>query len=171
MKAQADAKRWDVSYQVDEYVYVKLHPYRQTSLTHAKYHKLTKRYYGPFQILEKIGAVAYRLAFPSDSRIHNVFHCSLLKPHQGPVVLPANPLPPSAKDNHPLLQLLRILDNKWSTDTMWEQLDELRATFHLEDKVFLLVGGGGVDSSIFLWKNFHNTYLQTTFEISFECIS
>jgi hypothetical protein len=41
--------------------------------------KLTMRYYGPFEILEKIGLVFYMTTLPASMRIHNVFHVSLLK--------------------------------------------------------------------------------------------
>jgi hypothetical protein len=42
--------------------------------------KLSPRYVGPFEILEKIGVVAYRLALPPNlSGIHNLFHISMLR--------------------------------------------------------------------------------------------
>jgi hypothetical protein len=40
---------------------------------------LASRYYGPFEILERIGPVAYMIAMPASMSVHNVFHVSLLK--------------------------------------------------------------------------------------------
>ena len=41
--------------------------------------KLATRYCGPFEILARVGLVAYQLALPPHLRIHNVFHISILK--------------------------------------------------------------------------------------------
>ena len=41
--------------------------------------KLSPRYCGPFEVLKIIGPIAYKLALPTGTRAHNVFHASLLK--------------------------------------------------------------------------------------------
>ncbi|MCO5598140.1 hypothetical protein L7F22_052232 [Adiantum nelumboides] len=47
--------------------------------------KLSMRYYGPFQVSQKISDVAYRLKLPEGWKIHNAFHVSLLRPFVGEV--------------------------------------------------------------------------------------
>jgi hypothetical protein len=73
MKAIADKKRRPMDFNVGYFVYLKLRPYRQRSITLTSYNKLTKRYYGPYKVLQKIGPVAYKLDLPRTSKIHPVF--------------------------------------------------------------------------------------------------
>lgn len=61
MKHQADKKRSERSFSVGDYVYLKLQPYVQSSLAPRAHQKLSFRYFGPHKILDKIGAVAYKL--------------------------------------------------------------------------------------------------------------
>ena len=61
MKHFADHMRWEVHYTVGDMVMVKLRPYQQSSATGTPYLKLAKHYYDPFQIIERIGKVAYKL--------------------------------------------------------------------------------------------------------------
>jgi len=58
MKAQADKHRSDRALNIGDWVFVKLQPYRQQSV--AQY-KLAPKFFGPFQVLSKVGPVAYKV--------------------------------------------------------------------------------------------------------------
>jgi hypothetical protein len=84
LKAQARAKTYDDQarffreFEVKYMVFLKATP-KKSQLRLGKRYKFSLRYYGPFQILRKVGRVAYELKLPNDWRIHNVFHASLLR--------------------------------------------------------------------------------------------
>ncbi|GJR88425.1 retrotransposable element Tf2 [Tanacetum coccineum] len=76
MKVYADRKRSEREFEVGMWVYLKLQPHRQVTIRKEQQHKLSPKYYGPFMILAKLGAVAYKLELPSNSQVHPVFHVS-----------------------------------------------------------------------------------------------
>ena len=78
-KSYADAKRKDVEFQVGDFVFLRVSPMRGVKRFGTK-GKLSPRFIGPFEILDRVGAVAYRVAMPpSLSGVHNVFHISMLQ--------------------------------------------------------------------------------------------
>ena len=86
MKADADERRRDVHFKKGDMVFLKLQPYRCRSLAIRPNEKLSPRFYGPFEIEDKVGKVAYRLILPPMARIHPVFHVSQLKKSLSPYV-------------------------------------------------------------------------------------
>jgi hypothetical protein len=60
-------------------VFLRLQPYRQSSLKRNEAKKLKPRFYGPYRIIRRVGEVAYELELPEGSKIHNIFHVSCLK--------------------------------------------------------------------------------------------
>ena len=79
MKKNADKKRTERSFAVGDFVYLKLQPYVQYSVAPCAHHKLQFKFYGPFEVLARVGSVAYQLRLPDGSRIHPVIHVSQLK--------------------------------------------------------------------------------------------
>ena len=71
-------RRRPLGFEVGDHVSLKVNPKRGV-VRFGKRGKLSPRFIGPFEILERIGTVAYRLALPpSMSGVHEVFHVSLL---------------------------------------------------------------------------------------------
>ena len=68
-----------LEFEVGDHVFLKVMPKRGV-VRFGKWGKLSPRYIGPFEVLERVGTVAYRLALPpSLSSVHAVFHVSMLQ--------------------------------------------------------------------------------------------
>ncbi|GJU93273.1 hypothetical protein Tco_1318029 [Tanacetum coccineum] len=78
-KSYADKKRKPMDFQVGDKVMLKVSPWKGV-VRFGKRGKLNPRYVRPFKVLEKVGAIAYKLELPQElSRVHNTFHVSNLK--------------------------------------------------------------------------------------------
>ncbi|KAL0536812.1 hypothetical protein IC582_025774 [Cucumis melo] len=78
-KSYADVRRKDLEFEIGDKVFLKVAPMKGV-LRFERRGKLSPRFVGPFEILERIGPVAYRLALPpSLSTVHDVFHVSRLR--------------------------------------------------------------------------------------------
>ena len=72
-------RRKDIQYEIGEKVFLKVSPWKKV-MRFEKKGKLSPGFIGPYEVIEKVGPVAYRLALPLElEKIHNVFHVSLLR--------------------------------------------------------------------------------------------
>jgi hypothetical protein len=109
--AYSKTKKLDVSYAVDEYVLLSSKNIRLKGPRDGS-RKFHPRFIGPFKIIKKVGAVAYKLELPENmKRVHPVFHVSLLK--KWVVPFRSQPPPPTLEiEGEPLWLFERILDHR-----------------------------------------------------------
>ncbi|PRQ41877.1 putative nucleotidyltransferase, Ribonuclease H [Rosa chinensis] len=148
MKVYYDKHHTEREFDIGDWVFLKLQPYRQKSVQVRKSHKLSPKYFGPYQVIEKIGKVAYKLELPASARVHPVFHVSLLKKKLGSSVVPSPTLPPSfdsnksnwvpakvlqralfKKGNKPEVRWLIQWKNGSEDDATWECAEEFQKRF------------------------------------------
>ncbi|GJW95082.1 putative reverse transcriptase domain-containing protein [Tanacetum coccineum] len=78
-KSYADLKRKPMEFQVRDRVMLKVSPWNGV-IHFDKRGKLNPMYVGPFKVLAKVGAVAFKVELPQElSRVHSTFHVSNLK--------------------------------------------------------------------------------------------
>lgn len=112
MKLQADKRRNERHFEVGDWVYLRLVPYQLQSLAPHSNHKLQPRFFGPYEIVEKIGIVAYKLDLPPGTKVHPVFHVSCLKKHLSPTTTPSSVVPVITDDGLCHLEPAAILERR-----------------------------------------------------------
>ncbi|XP_075084706.1 uncharacterized protein LOC142167962 [Nicotiana tabacum] len=109
---------------------------------------ICSKYYGPYQILSRVGQVAYKLLLPHTSKVHPVFHVSLLKKKIGSRAVVQSVLPMTSEEGQLLVKPVAILQRqlvpKWNVvaikvliqwsnlppeDAIWEDYDFIKSKF------------------------------------------
>jgi hypothetical protein len=156
MKQQADKHRSEREFEVGDWVFLRLQPFRQKSMC-KKLGKLSPKFYGPYKVIQRVGMVAYKLELPEGACIHPVFHVSFLKAKLGKTITPISRIPPTDALGHLAPQPAKILETRtikkrrlpavtevlvqWEgedpDDATWELLFKLQEDYpHLVGKVF-----------------------------------
>ena len=150
-KSYADVQRRPLEFEVGDHVFLKVMPKRGV-VKFGKRGKLSPRFNGPFEILEKVGTVAYQVALPPNiSGVHEVFHVSMLQKYtpdlahvvdwgqieidtygtfeEGPVCIL------DSRDQVLRCKTVRLVLVLWChyglEESTWEREDTMRATYPL----------------------------------------
>ena len=112
MKQQVDQHRSECTFQVSDMVFLRLQPYKQSSLKLKGHQNLAPKFYGPYKVRHKIGSVDYKLEFPHSSRIHLVFHVCCLKKVIGTNIRAQTILPELDTEGSIILEPKAILNKR-----------------------------------------------------------
>jgi hypothetical protein len=125
--------------------------------------KLALKFFGPYEVIERIGPVAYKLRLPAKARIHNVFHVAFLKKFEGSAPQNTLPLPhivrgravptprkvARAHTTKDSWELLVQWHGRSAADATWEPLQDFKddyPEFQFKDELFRQTGGSVVDT-------------------------
>ncbi|KAI5408711.1 hypothetical protein KIW84_054516 [Lathyrus oleraceus] len=141
IRSQANKHRREVEYEVEDMVFVKIQPYKMKKLAKRLNQKLSPRYYGPYEVIQRIGVVAYKLKFPEGSKVHPVFHASLLIKAVIPVVEP-QPLPSCMNEEWQLEPMPeKVISDRRNKQgelevlVKWKNLPEFENSWELAEKM------------------------------------
>jgi hypothetical protein len=79
IKKVHDAGHWDVEFNTSAWVWLRLNQHAMLFVHDGAPSKLVHRFFGSYQVLERVGLLAYKLQLPQKTHIHNMFHVTFLK--------------------------------------------------------------------------------------------
>ena len=144
-KSYADKRRRPLEFQVGDHVFLRVSPTKGVVRFGVR-GKLNPRYIGPFDVLERIGPVAYQIALPpSLAGVHDVFHVSQLRKclaeadavidmHQ-PEIRPNLTLPEKPKRildrkekvlRNKTIKYVKVLWNDQTEEATWELKEQMK---------------------------------------------
>ncbi|KAK2416602.1 hypothetical protein QL285_038986 [Trifolium repens] len=147
-KSYSDKRRRPLEFETGDHVFIRVTP--RTGIARAiKTKKLTPRFIGPFQILRRVGPVAYHIALPPKlSNLHDVFHVSQLRkyyPDPSHVIEPETvelrdnleyeALPVKIMDHRikelrgKQIPLVRVVWDDNTGDSTWEREEDMRQQY------------------------------------------
>jgi hypothetical protein len=163
MKSAHDKLHRPLEFAVADLVWLRLNQRAAATVRDGVQSKLAPKYYGPYEVLGRVGSLAYRLLLPPRARIHNAFHVAFLKKFEGvqPGIVP--PLSPilrgrvvpqpeqviRAKPTTNSWELLVRWKDHSSGEATWEPLEQFKEAyrdFQLEDELFHQAGGSVMDT-------------------------
>ena len=148
-KSYADRRRRPLEFAVGDHVFLRVSPKKGLIRFHRGGGKLAPRFIGPFVVLGRVGAAAYRLALPPQlGNVHNVFHVSQLRKDQSD---PSHVIEwaelevaeDASYEERPIqlmdsreqvlrgktIRLVRVLWQHHGAESTWEREDEIRAKY------------------------------------------
>ncbi|XP_070660578.1 uncharacterized protein [Malus domestica] len=144
-KSLADRHATDRMYNVGDWVFLKLSPWKGV-MWFGKKGKLSPRYVGPYMITKRVGEIAYKLELPPELfKVHDVFHVSMLRHY---VADPSHVIPPQPLEinldliyDEELVTILewkdKVLRNKTVplVKVLWRNHSVEEATWETEDRM------------------------------------
>jgi hypothetical protein len=140
MKAAHNKQHQQLEFAVSDWAWFRLNQHAAVSVRDSPLSKLAPKYFGPYQVIERLGPVTYRLQLPPHARIHDVFHVAFLKRFDGAAPTAIAPLPPivcgrtvlmpqevvHAKPTANSWELLVKWQGRTAAEASWEQLDAFK---------------------------------------------
>jgi hypothetical protein len=153
MTTTHDKQHRDLEFVVGDWVWLRLNQRTTSTVRNVPPSKLASMFYSPYEVVQRIGQVAYKVQLPPKARIHDVFHVAFLKKFEGvppssvpplPAIMRGHvvPTPEAVVHTQPTQASWEVLV-RWQGHTMgeatWETIENFKEAypeFQLTDDLF-----------------------------------